>query len=142
MPKNEKQKISAEDMIVDLIPEDDEVITLFDEENKPVNFYQIACVQHNEDIYVMLQPAEEMEGIEDDEVAVLKVLPGEGEEDNFEPVTDEQLLDEIFKAYIKAEEEYAEEGDGCGCGHDHGDDDDDDEDGCDGCGCGCGHDHE
>ena len=59
----------------------------------------------------MLQPATEIEGIEEDEVLVLKMLEAQDEEDDlFEPVTDEKLLDEIYQAYIKAvEEEYENE---------------------------------
>jgi len=95
------------DFVVDLLPEDSgEIITLFDEEEKEVPFYQIACIEHNNDFYAMLQPVEEVEGIEEDEVIVLKMLEAKDEEDDiFEPVTDEDLLDKIYEAYIKAVEE-------------------------------------
>ncbi|HEY8389833.1 MAG TPA: DUF1292 domain-containing protein [Clostridia bacterium] len=95
------------DFVVDLLPEDSgEIITLYDEEENEVPFYQIACIEHNNDFYAMLQPVEEVEGIEEDEVIVLKMLEAKDEEDDiFEPVTDEELLDKIYEAYIKAVEE-------------------------------------
>ncbi|NLC16600.1 MAG: DUF1292 domain-containing protein [Clostridiales bacterium] len=103
-----------DEFVVDLMPEDNaEIITLYDEEENEIPFYQIACIEHNNEFYAMLQPAVEVEGIEEDEVIVLKMLEAKDDDDDlFEPVTDEKLLDEIYQAYIKAveeEEEYEEE---------------------------------
>ncbi|HEY8443474.1 MAG TPA: DUF1292 domain-containing protein [Clostridia bacterium] len=100
------------EFIVDLMPEDNaEIITLYDDQDNEIPFYQIACVEHNNEFYAMLQPAEEVEGIGQDEVIVLKMLEAKDDEDDlFEPVTDEKLLDDIYQAYIKAvEEEYENE---------------------------------
>ncbi|HEY8423913.1 MAG TPA: DUF1292 domain-containing protein [Clostridia bacterium] len=107
MPKKKDNEFKVE-----LMPEDNaEIITLYDEEDNEIPFYQIACVEHNDEFYAMLQPAAEVEGIGEDEVIVLKMLEAQDDEDDlFEPVTDEKLLDEIYEAYIKAvEEEYEEE---------------------------------
>ena len=95
------------DFVVDLLPDDSgEIITLLDEEDNEVPFYQIACIEHNDDFYAMLQPATEVEGIEEDEVIIVKMLEAKSEdEDLFEPVTDENLLDKLYEAYIKAVEE-------------------------------------
>lgn len=106
-----------EEFKVDLLPEENgDIITLYDEKENEIPFYQIACVEHNDEFYAMLQPATEVEGIDDDEVIVLKMLEAKSEEDDlFEPVTDEDLLDKIYQAYIEAaeneptEEEPAEE---------------------------------
>ncbi|HHW89387.1 MAG TPA: DUF1292 domain-containing protein [Clostridiales bacterium] len=100
-----------DEYVVDLMPEDNaEIITLYDEEENEIPFYQIACVEYNNEFYAMLQPAVEVEGIEEDEVIVLKMLEAKDDEDDlFEPVTDEKLLDEIYQAYIKAVEEEEEE---------------------------------
>ena len=120
---------------VELLDED-EVITLEDDEGNLVDFYQGAVVEYQGDFYALLQPAEPTEGIADDEALIFKVTEADEENDNFEPVLDEKILEAVFNEYLKAEAEYCDchgECDGdCDC-DDCGDDD------CD-CGC-CGHDH-
>lgn len=115
---------------------DDEVITLYDDNNNPVDFYEVACVEYRGDFYALMQPVEPMEGLEDDEAIIFKVVQKDDETDEFEPVTDENVLEAVFNEYLKAA---AEAADDCGCGCDC----ECDEDGCD-CrhdDCGCEHHH-
>lgn len=108
--------------------ENEDLVTLLDEEGNEVDFYHAATVDYKGDWYVFLQPAEEMEDIEDDEVVIFKLEKDENGEDLFTPIDDEALLDAVYHEYEKmVEEECGEECD-CGC---------DDE-----CDCGCEHDHE
>lgn len=136
---------------VELI-DDDEVITLYDDDNKPVKFYEVACIEYQGEFYALMQPVEPMEGLGEDEALIFKVREEDEDNDVFEPVTDESVLDAVFNEYLNAIAD-AEDGCGCGCGcgHDH-DCDCDDECECDGecdcekeheheheCGCGCKH---
>ena len=43
--------------------EEDSTITLFDEENNPIEFYEIASIEYDEKFYELLQPVEKVEGI-------------------------------------------------------------------------------
>ena len=120
---------------------DDEVITLYDDNNKPVEFYQVACVEYEDEFYALLQPVEPLEGLGEDEALVFKMVEQEdGDSDLFVPVEDEELLNAVFNEYLIA---VAAQEEGCSCcGHDGCDCD---HDGCghDGCDCdhdGCGHD--
>ncbi len=112
--------------------EEEEIITLYDENDNPVDFYEIAVVEYEEEFYVLLQPAEDVEGIEDDEVIICKMEEQDDETDLITPVNDEELLEKVFNEYLKA---ISEEGCGCGCGHDHcdcdGECDCEHEEGCD-----------
>ena len=122
---------------VELIDED-EIITLYDDENKPVKFYEVACVEYQGEFYALMQPVEPIEGLGEDEALIFKVREEDEENDVFEPVTDESVLDAVFNEYLNAVAE-AEEGCGCGCDHDDCDcgcDCDDEEGECD-----CGHHH-
>lgn len=120
-----------QDENVELI--DDEVITLYDDNNNPVDFTEVAVIEYQGEFYALLQPVEPMEGLEEDEAIIFKVNQKDDDTDEFEPVTDESILDAVFNEYLKAEAEFCDDCD-CGecdcdeCGHEHHHHDD----------CGCG----
>ncbi|MDR0856565.1 MAG: DUF1292 domain-containing protein [Clostridiales bacterium] len=108
-PDEKKKKIPAlqEDIPfeVDILPEDDdEVITLSDDEGNETDFYQVAVVGHGDKNYVLLQPVEPDEEIAEDEVIIFELLddPDDAESTTFEPVADEALADVIFEQYLRA----------------------------------------
>lgn len=105
---------------------EEDLITLLDEDNNEINFLHTATVEYEGAMYVFLQPAEDMEDIEEDEVVVFKVEKDEKGEDLFVPIEDEELLSKVYEEFTKLIEEYDEGDCGCGCG-----------DGCD-CGGECG----
>ncbi len=86
---------------VELI-DDDEVIMLFDDEGKPVNFYEVACIEYKDEFYALMQPVEPLEGMDEDEALIFKVREEDEENDVFEPVTDESILDAVFNEYLNA----------------------------------------
>ena len=100
---------------------DDEVITLYDDKNNPVDFNEVAVVEYQGDFYALLQPVEPMEGLGEDEAIIFKVVQKDEETDEFEPVTDEAVLDAVFNEYLKAEAEFC---DCCDCDDCNHDDDD------------------
>ncbi len=105
--------------------DDEEIVTLYDENDQPVDFIEVACVDYDGDFYALLEPVEPMEGLEEGDVLIFKIIENENGEDTFEPVADEELLNAVFEEYLRHASEHE-----CGCG-------------CDECGhdC-CGHDHE
>lgn len=123
---------------VELLDED-EIITLYDDDTKPVKFYEVACVEYQGEFYALMQPVEPMEGLGEDEALIFKVREEDEDNDVFEPVTDERVLDAVFDEYLKAAAEAADEC-GCGCGCEHDCDGDCDCD-CDGDDCDCGDHH-
>lgn len=112
--KTVRRPIMAEqqDENVELI--EDEIITLYDENNNPVDFEEVAVVEYEGEFYALLQPVEPMEGLGEDEAIIFKVVQKDDETDEYEPVTDESVLDAVFNEYLKAEAEYADECD-CDC---------------------------
>ena len=137
---------NEEEKNVELI--DDETITLYDDDGKPVKFCEVACVEYQGEFYAFLQPVEKMEGVEEDDAFIFKVREEDEETDVFEPVTDDSIREAVFNEYLNAVAE-AEAGCDCdcdcdcGCDHDCCDDDEcdcDHEHGHDGhCNCGCEH---
>ena len=105
----EKEKEEVVDILDILLDENnDDPITLFDENDKEVKFEQVAIIPDNEKIYAILKPIDELEGVADDEAIVfaveededgLSVLVVEKDEDVAIRVFDKyyQLLDEAEK---------------------------------------------
>lgn len=114
--------------------DDEEVITLTDDAGNPVDFYEVACIEYKGEFYALMQPVEPMEGLGEDEALIFKVREEDEENDVFEPVYDESVMEAVFNEYLNA---MAEAGDCCDCedccGHHH----DHDCDCGDDCDCGC-----
>ena len=111
--------------------DEEDIITLQDEQGNPIKFVEVACVEYEEEFYVLLSPAEEVEGIGEDEVIICKLEDQDDETQLIVPLEDEELMQKVFDEYLRTAEEC-----GCDCGceddcdcehdHEHGH-----------CGCGC-----
>ena len=137
--------------------DDEEIITLYDENDTPVDFVEVACVEYENEFYALLEPVEPVEGLGEGEVIICKLEEQDDETELVTPVMDEELLDKIFNEYLKAAADADSEcgcGDDCDCGDDCGCGDDchcEDNCGCEkdnkepeegrshSCGCGCKH---
>ena len=88
---------------VEIMPESDEVIVLTGDDGKDVSFYQIACVEYGSEFFAVLQAAEELEGVADDEALIFKIVEDE-EDDLFYPVEDDGEEYVILKATVDGED--------------------------------------
>lgn len=69
----------------------------------PWDFYEVAVVEYENELYALLQPAEEIEGIADDEVVIFRIEETENEDDDFfYPVEDEAVQEAVFEEYLRA----------------------------------------
>ncbi len=83
--------------------DDDEIITLYDEDNNPTDFYEVAVVEYNSELYAILQPCELIEGMEEDEVVIFKIEESdEDKDDTFTYVDDDDVADAVFEEYLRA----------------------------------------
>ncbi|MCL2062611.1 MAG: DUF1292 domain-containing protein [Firmicutes bacterium] len=108
----------------------DSIITLYDDEEKPIDFFEIASVEYEEKFYGILQPVEVVEGIGEDEAVIFEYsVDEEGGEKLYKPIFDEKLLEKVFSLYLTAAADFeaSDMSGGGGCGS-----------GCGGCGGGCG----
>lgn len=108
MAKNETEQEELDILDILLDENNDDPITLYDEEDKAVQFEQVAVIPDNDKIYAILKPIDELEGVEDDEAIVFvvdyddegnTVLLVEKDEETAIRVFDKyyQLLDEAEK---------------------------------------------
>ncbi len=94
---------------IDRLFDEDDVspISLFNEKGEEVKFEQIALIPVEEDIYAILKPIEQMEGIGEDEALVFEIVEGENEEDGdfLNLVSDIDVIDKVFEVYNKLMDE-------------------------------------
>lgn len=88
-----------------LDPKDSSNIVIYDEENKAVEFEQIALIPVKEDVYVILKPVKKMNGVAEDEGLVFQLEEDEDGEENLILIDDNDIIDLVFAEYDKLLEE-------------------------------------
>lgn len=88
-----------ENELDELDEENENYITLTDDNGEDVSFEILDTVEYKERLFAVLLPFES----EEDEVVILEILPAEAPEyDDFVSVEDENLLNEVFEEFKKA----------------------------------------
>lgn len=95
--ENEKVPASIDHMVND----DDDIITLLSDDGEEIDFIEVAGIAYRGNFYVVLQPVELLEGMEEDEALVFKVTRGKDGEDKFEIELDDAIIDAVFEEYNK-----------------------------------------
>lgn len=76
-------------------------IMLFDENDKEVEFEQIAIIPYENEVYAILKPVKEMEGVAEDEAIVFHLDADDESDDVLSVVEDDAIIDAVFDAYYK-----------------------------------------
>ena len=81
----------------------DNIVVLNDANGNELEFEYLDLIEHNEETYVVLLPADE----EADEVVILKCEESEDDpdEENYRSVDDEALLNELFEIFKEKNED-------------------------------------
>lgn len=80
------------------------IVSLIDENGDEVEFDHLLTFKHLDQMYVALQPLDDVEGIEEGEVVILQVVTENGE-DQYITVENEILLEEAFQTFLELYEE-------------------------------------
>lgn len=115
--------------------DDEEIVTLYDDQGTPVDFYEIAVIDYEDQLYALLQPVQAIDGVGPDEAIICRLEDGDDDTDLFLPVESEDLLQKVFDEYLKALDDYDDCDCECDCEDCEGSCDCDD----DHCDCGCDH---
>ena len=92
-----EEKIDILDTLLD--EENNDPIILENERGEKIVFEQIAIIPKVEDLYCILKPVETIDGLEEDEALVFKILENEEGEASLMLETDEDVIDEVFNVY-------------------------------------------
>lgn len=91
----------------------DDIVELFDDNGNPLKFYHIGTIEFKKAYYAAFQPAEEIEGLEEDEIVIYEVNGINDDESELLPIEDQDLLDEVYEEFCKVMEE--DEDEDCDC---------------------------
>ena len=91
--------------------ENDEPIELITDDGKKLKFYFVGTIEHKGKNYSAFEPAEQIEGLEDDDLVIFELSGDDEETAELLPVEDEAILDEVFEEFCRylEEDELAEE---------------------------------
>ncbi len=77
------------------------ILTLTTNDGQDVDFMEIAQIYLEEDLYLILQPVELFDGMEEDDALVFKVSVGLKGEERLDLVYDDDITDAVFCEYEK-----------------------------------------
>ena len=127
-----------------MLEEDEDLIELIDDNGKHLKFFHVGSTEYKNKWYAFFMPAEEIEGLGEDEVVIFEVAQNEKGEESLLPVEDNALLEQVYEKFCAEMEEEANAAEaeelegGCRCGgHHHGDECDCCSGDCDGDECDC-----
>lgn len=89
----------------------EDIVELTTEDGKKLKFYFVGTIEYKGKNYSAFEPAEQIEGIEDDDLIIFELSGDDEETADLLPIEDEQLLDEVFEEFCRVleEDELAEE---------------------------------
>ncbi|MDY6368038.1 MAG: Holliday junction resolvase RuvX [Clostridia bacterium] len=91
---------------------EDDIVELTADDGRKLKFYFVGTIEYKGKNYSAFEPAEEIEGISEDDLVIFELSGDDEESAELLPIEDEKLLDEVFEEFCKAldeEEDYEEE---------------------------------
>ena len=91
--------------------DEEDIVELSTDDGRKLKFFFVGTIEYKGKIYSAFEPAEEIEGMTEDDLVIFEVAGDDEETAELIPVEDEGLLDEVFEEFCKAleEEELADE---------------------------------
>ena len=90
------------------------IVQIKAEDGRVFKFYNLGSIEFKGSEYVALTPAEEMEGLEQDELVIYGLEYVGEDEVELVPIEDQDLLDEVYEEFCRVMDECDCDGD-CDC---------------------------
>ena len=87
---------------------EDEIVELTTEDGKKLKFYFVGTIEYQGKLYSAFEPAEQIEGIDEDDLVIFELSGDDEETADLLPIEDEKLLDEVFEEFCRVLDEDAE----------------------------------
>ena len=89
----------------------DDIVELTTDDGKKLKFYFVGTIEYKGKNYSAFEPAEQIDGIEEDDLVIFELNGDDEETADLLPIEDEALLDEVFEEFCRVleEDELAEE---------------------------------
>lgn len=90
---------------------EDDIVELTTDDGKKLKFYFVGTIEYKGKNYSAFEPAENIEGMEEDDLVIFELAGDDEETADLLPIDDEALLDEVFEEFCRVleEDELAEE---------------------------------
>ena len=90
---------------------DEDIVELTTDDGKKLKFYFVGTIEYKGKNYSAFEPAEQIDGIEEDDLVIFELSGDDEETADLLPIEDEAILDEVFQEFCRVleEEEDAEE---------------------------------
>ena len=90
---------------------EDEIVELTTDDGRVLKFFIVGTIEYKDKMYSAFEPAEEIEGVSEDDLIIFELSGDDEETAELLPVEDETLLEEVFEEFCRAleEDELAEE---------------------------------
>ena len=91
--------------------DEEDIVELTTDDGKKYKYYFVGTIEYKGKNYSAFEPAEKIDGIEDDDLIIFELSGDDEETADLLPVEDEALLDEVFEEFCRVleEDELAEE---------------------------------
>lgn len=90
---------------------DEDIVELTTDDGKKLKFFFVGTIEYKGKNYSAFEPAEEIEGLSEDDLVIFELAGDDEETADLLPVEDEALLDEVFEEFCRVldEDEMADE---------------------------------
>lgn len=85
--------------------EEDEIVTLTDEEGNDRDFFVLAELDYKDKWYIYLEPVEPTEDFQEGEIIIFELGENENGDETFIAIEDEKILNEVFELFLKEMEQ-------------------------------------
>ena len=91
--------------------DNEEPVELITDDGKKLKFYFVGTIEYKGKNYSAFEPAEQIEGLEDDDLVIFELSGDDEETAELLPVEDEAILDQVFEEFCRylEEDELADE---------------------------------
>lgn len=109
--KEKKCNCAEHDCDCDCTDFEEDIVELTTDDGKRLKFFFVGTIEYKGKNYSAFEPAEEIEGLSEDDLVIFEVSGEDEETADLLPIEDEALLDEVFEEFCRVldEEEMAEE---------------------------------
>ena len=76
---------------------EEDIVELTTEDGKKLKFYFVGTIEYKGKNYSAFEPAEQIDGIEDDDLIIFELSGDDEETADLLPIEDDALLDEVFE---------------------------------------------
>ena len=85
--------------------EDEEIVELTADDGRKLKFYFVGTIEYKGKNYSAFEPAEQIDGIDDDDLIIFELSGDDEETAELLPIEDEGLLNEVFEEFCRVLEE-------------------------------------